>query len=164
MGIFQDILEKTRLTLVPFWSNPQLTVIIPAVAGTLTLPSVTIAGLPAGAIITHAKVSLVYRILDNLNAGANKLDGATVAATSQVIQIQKGAGGWVDCITFIDDQLSISGQTMEGGFPLMSASDLAATITGNDTYNFRWLLAKADAASLYLRDVHMVIQLGYRIP
>ncbi len=149
--------------LFAFWSDPQLGVTIPAVAGTLTLPGVVVAGLPAGAVVTRAKAILLYRVIDNLNVALNKLDGATVALTSQVVQINKGGGAWSDAITFLDDQLSIAGSTREGGSPLACAIDLAATVTGNDTYNFRWLLAKADLASLYLQGVHMLIQLSYSL-
>ncbi len=146
-----------------FWSNPQLGLTVTTPAGTLTLPSVVIAGIPAGATIVHAKAFLVSRIVENLNVALNKLDGATVAATSQVIQIQKGAGARVDAITFLDDQFSIAGSTREGGPVVGCATDLAATITGNDTYSFQWLLAKADLASLYFQVVHMIIELDYTV-
>jgi len=154
---------KQLIQPVPFWSDPQLGVTVPAAAGTLTLPAVVVAGLPTGAVVTHAKVIMTARVIDNLNVALNKLNGATVAATSQVIQVQKGAGAWVDAICFIDDQLSIAGSTREGGPVLVCSNTLATTITGNDTYSFRWLLARADLDSLYLQGVHMLIQLDYSI-
>jgi hypothetical protein len=157
------IAAKMLYLLSTFWSDPQLGVTVPAAAGTLTLPAVVVAGLPTGAVVTHAKVLLTARVIENLNVALNKLNGATVAATSQVIQVQKGAGAWVDAICFIDDQLSIAGSTREGGPVLACSNTLATTITGNDTYSFRWLLARADLDSLYLQGVHMLIQLDYSI-
>lgn len=172
VGVQTDTTDiKTNTDLIPdlisgpitYWSDTQLGLTIPAVAGTLAMPSVVVSGLPVGATVISAKAILIYRILDNLNAGANKLDGATVAATSQVVQIKKGGGAWVDAITFLDDQFSIAGSTREGGAPVACAIDLSTTITGNDTYSFQWLLAKADLASLYMQGVHMLIQVAYTI-
>jgi hypothetical protein len=164
-----DLLYYSSLAVIPmppFYSNPQLGLTIPIVssAGTLGLPSVVVAGIPTGATVVRAKPILIYRIIDNLAATLNKLSGATVANTSQVIQIKKGAGSWVDCLTFLDDQLSMPALSREGGSPLVCGLDMSATVTGNDTYTFQWLLAGADAASLYLQGVHMILQIAYSLP
>ena len=148
---------------VAFWSDPQLALTVTTPAGTLTMPSVVVAGLPAGAIVTHAKAIVMSRVIMNDSVATNYLDGATVAVTSQVIQIKKGGGAWVDAITFLNTQLSIAGTTREGGPVLACSIDLSGTITGNDTYSFQWLLAKALAADLYLQGVHVLIQLDYTV-
>jgi hypothetical protein len=151
-------------TMPPFWSDSQLGVTIPAAAGTLVLPDVVVSGVPVGATIVKAKPIGIYRIVDNLNVALNKLNGATVAATSQVIQIAKGAGPWVDAINFIDDQFSIPGSSREGSRPIACSLDLSAVVTGNDTYHFRWLLARADLDSLYFQGFNMLIQLAFSLP
>ena len=152
-----------EFTPVPDWSESQLTVTIPAAAGTLTLPSVVMAALPVGATITRARAILTSRIIYNTNAAANKLNGATVAATSQVIQIKKDAGAWVDAINFIDDQFSQAGLVSEGGVFIPGSMNLAATVTGNGTYTFQWLLARADLDAIVMQGVKMAIQVSYTL-
>jgi hypothetical protein len=121
---------------IPDWSESQLTATIAAAAGTLTLPSVVMAALPAGAIVTRARAILTSRIVSNTNAAANKLNGATVAATSQVIQ---------------------------GGVFIPGAVNLSATVTGNGTYAFQWLLSRADVDAIVLQGVKMAIQVSYTL-
>ncbi len=157
------IATKMEFTPIPDWSVSQLTATIAQAAGTLALPSVVVATIPAGATIVKARAILTSRTIYNTNAGVNKLDGATVAATSQVIQINKGGGAWADCINFIDDQFQQPGLVYEGGVFVPGTIDLSAIITGNDTYNFRWLLAKADQDSIVMQGVKMAIQYTYYI-
>ena len=164
-AIANTILMKSRelCTPTPFWSTVQLGLTIPAfgAAGTLTLPSVTIASLPAGATVVYARPFMISRVIKNLGAATNKLYGATVAATSQVIQIKKDSGAWVDAITFIDDQFSQDGYAIEGGALILDATNMATVISGNGVYTFQWLLAAADIASIYFQGVKMAIQLSY---
>ena len=155
--------SKTRqLFSMDFWSAPQEEVAIPAVAATLTLPSVVVADLPAGATIVMAIAIVKFRAIENTPAGANKLSGATVAATSQVIQVQdSAAGGWVDAINFVDDQFGIAGSTREGGDVLLGSIDIAVRVDANDTYSFRYLLALADVASLNWNDLQCGLRIWY---
>lgn len=149
-----------------FWSAPQEQLSIPAVAATRALPDVVIAGLPAGATITRAIVMLKARMLDNTNGAANKLNGATVAATSQVIQIQdSAAGGWNDAINFVDDQFGLAGSTRESGDVLIGSIDVAGAgqVDADDTYSLRWLLAKADLADINLNDYACGIRIWFSI-
>lgn len=149
-----------QLFSMDFWSAPQEEIIIPAVAGTLTLPTVTVADLPAGATITRAIAMVKFRIIENTNAGANKLDGATVAATSQVIQVRDDTPGtWRDAITFVDDQFGIAASTREGGDVLIGNTDIAVEVDANDGYNFQYLLAKADLLGINWND----LQVGLRV-
>jgi hypothetical protein len=157
-----DKTPKFSFTMVADWSPSQLTVTIPAAAGTLTLPSVVLAGLPAGATIVKAKAYLTSRLISNTNVAGNSLNGATVAATSQVVQIQKGAGAWNDAIVFIDTEFSQAGLVGEGGI-FKPSVDLSAVITGNDTYNFQWLLARAQLDAIVLQGVKIAIQVSYTL-
>jgi len=155
-----------QLFSMDFWSNPQEEVSVPAVAGTLTLPSVTVADLPAGATIVRAIAIFKARITENTNAAANKLNGATVAGTSQVIQIQDSAlSGWVDAINFVDDQFGIAATTREGSDVLMGSIDIAGAgkVDANDTYSVRWLLALADLASLNFNDCACGVRIWYSV-
>ena len=156
--------EGRQLFSMDFWSNPQEEVSIPSVAGTLTLPSVTVAGLPAGATIVRAIAMVKFRIIENTNAAANKLDGATVAATSQVIQVDdSGVTGFVDAINFVDDQFSIEGETREGGDVLIGSINISARVVGNDTYSLRYLLAKADLDTINWNDVQVGLRILYSV-
>jgi len=155
-----------QLLSMDFWSNPQEEVSVPAIAATLALPSVTVADLPAGATIVRAIAIFKARMIENTNAAANKLNGATVAATSQVIQIQDSAlSGWVDAINFVDDQFGIAATTREGGDVLMGSIDIAGAgkVDANDTYSVRWLLALADLASLNFNDCACGLRIWYSV-
>ena len=156
--------QLRELYVMDFWSNPQEEVSIPAVAGTLTLPSVTVGDLPAGATVVRAIAMLKFRAVENTNAAANKLNGATVAATSQVLQVRSDAPGtWRDAINFVDDQFGIAATTREGGDALVGSIDIAVEVTANDIYEFRWLLALADVASLNLNDCACGLRVWYSV-
>jgi len=156
--------QGRMLCTMDFWSTPQEELGIPGAAATQTLPSVTVADLPAGATIVHAIAIVKFRMIDNINVGANKLDGATVAATSQVIQVRDDTPGtWRDAINFVDDQFSLAASTREGGDVLIGSIDIAVEVDGNDTYNFQYLLAKADLASINWNDVQTGLRILYSI-
>lgn len=162
-----DVLKASKgrqLFSMDFWSNPQEEVVIPAVAGTLPLPNVVVANLPGGATIVQAIAMVKFRMIENINAGANKLDGATVAATSQVIQVQdSGAGGWVDAINFVDDQFGLAAAAREGGDMLIGSTNIANRVDANDTYSVRYLLAKADLLSINWNDVVCGLKIWYSV-
>lgn len=159
-------LDRT-LFCMDFWSAPQEEVSVPAVADTLPLPSVTVADLPNGATIVRAIVIFKARVIENTNAAANNLDGATVANTSQVIQIKDSAAGdWNDAINFVDNQFGIAaGPLREVGDVLIGSIDIsgAGKVDANDTYALRWLLAKADLASLNFNDCACGLRIWYSV-
>jgi len=139
------------------WSIPQITVTVPAVAADLALPDVVIANLPAGATPVKAIGLFKYRVVANTNAAANKLSGA------QYIQIRLAAGVYTNCIQFVDDQFSIAASTREGGDVSIGDINVAATVTGNGTYNFQWDEAVADLASIVFYDVQTGIRIWYSV-
>lgn len=60
---------------------------------TLALESIMVLGIPSGAVVKHASLSLITRKIDNMNqVEVNGLDGATVSGISQVIQIRPVGG------------------------------------------------------------------------
>lgn len=153
-----------QLFSMDFWSAPQEEVAIPAVAATLTLPTVTIADLPAGATVVRAIAMLKFRMIENINGAANKLNGATVAATSQVIQVRDDTPGtWRDAIKFVDDQFGIAASTREGGDVLIGDTDIAVEVDANDGYNFQYLLASADLLGINLNDCQVGLKIWYSV-
>lgn len=151
-----------------FWSAPLEEVQLgDAVAGaTVALPTVTVADLPAGATIVRAIAMFKFRMVENTNAAANKLNGATVAGTSQVIQVRDDTPGtWYDAINFVDDQFGLAAETREGGDVCIGSIDIAGSgkVDANDGYNFRWLLGRADLDYLNFNDVQVGLRIWYSI-
>lgn len=156
--------QLRELYQMDFWSNPQEEVSIPAVAATLALPSVTVADLPAGATVVRAFAMLKFRAIENTNAAANTLSGATVAATSQVIQVQNAAAGtWRDAINFVNLQFGVAASTREGGDALVGSIDIANEVTANGTYSFRYLLALAALAALNWNDCQTGLKIWFSV-
>lgn len=145
-----------------FWSDPvEEAQIGDAVAGaTVALPSVVVAGIPAGATVHKVQPMFISWSLENTNVAANKLNGATVPTTSQVIQVRKRVGGtWTDAFIFADDQYGMAGSAIRHGPAFIGSINVAAEVNGNGTYEFRWLLSRADLDFLNLND----IQVGLRV-
>lgn len=133
-------------------------------AATVTLPTVTVADLPTGATIVKAIVMFKFRVIENTHTEtANKLDGPSSALTSQVIQIDKSGGTWIDAINFVDDQFGIAKATREGGDVIIGNIDVASEVDENETYELRWLLALADEDLLNFNDVQMGIRIWYSL-
>lgn len=159
MGLLVKGVSYSDLTK---WSNPQEEAQVDSAGVTIALPSVVIADLPIGAVILEAVAFFKFRMVENTNANTNKLNGGTVANTSQVIQVDDSiATGYVDAINFVDDQFGIAGATREGGDVCIGNIDISARVDGNDTYSFRWLLAQADEDFLNFNDVQVGIRIRY---
>lgn len=149
-------------SMADFWSEPIEEVQINAASVTLTLPSVVIARIPAGATVIRAIAMFKFRMVENTNAAANKLNGATVPESGQVIQIRDDTpGAWIDVVNFVDDQFSLQGQTREGGDVCIGSKDISDVVDGNGDYEFRWLLGKADLDFLNFNDVQMGIRVWF---
>ncbi|GAJ06167.1 unnamed protein product, partial [marine sediment metagenome] len=89
-----DKISGKMLFCMDFWSEPVEEVALTTTAGDKTLPKVTVADLPTGATIVRAIAMVKLRMADNTNAdNVNGLDGATVAGTSQVIQVADDTPG-----------------------------------------------------------------------
>jgi hypothetical protein len=149
---------------IDYWSLPQLSVVIPAVAANQALPDVVVDTLPNDLIlgnppkVVKAQAMIMFRSLTNAGA-ANKLSGG------QHIQIQKGgAGGYSNAISFVDDQLTIAAGAVDApGDVIIGDHNVVAKVTGNDTYNFQWTNAVADVAGLTLNDVQVGLRIWYSI-
>ncbi len=139
-----------------FWSIPQKSVVVPAGAATQTLPDVVVEDIPAGVTVVKATAMFKFRMLDNADA-ANKL------TNNQFIQIQKAAGAFVNAISLVADQFGIAEATREGGDIVVGDLNVAATVTGDDTYGFQWLDAVADVADLKFCDVQVGLKIWYSV-
>jgi len=155
-----------QLFTMDFWSEGLEEVQIgDGVAGaTVALPDLTVAGLPAGATIVRAIVMFKFRMIENTNAAGNRLNGATVALTSQVIQIRSDAPtAYVDAINFVDDYFTLAATTREGGDVQVGQVNVAATVDENDTYELRWLLARADLDFINFNDCQVGLRIWYSV-
>jgi len=160
-----DGLKSSRdrqLFSMDFWSDLVEEIVVtgaqatPAIAG----GNVVVADLPAGATIVRAIVMMKFRMVENTNVGANKLD----AAAPLPMQVDDVANtGWLSCIDFVDDAFSLAASTREGGDVIIGDINVAARIDGNDTYDFQWLNAKADLANIQFNDVQMGIRIWYSV-
>jgi hypothetical protein len=146
------------LCSLDFWSAPQEEVAVINVAGDKSLPDVTVAGLPAGATIVRAIAMFKFRMVENTNVAANKLNGA------QEVQVRDDSpSAWIDAINFVDDQFSIAATTREGGDVIIGAIDVSGTVDGDDTYNFQWDEAVADADGINFNDIQVGIRIWFSI-
>jgi len=160
--------EIRRQPPLDFWSEPipenPITVSLGVAALTIALPNVTVDDLPDGAVVIRAIAIFMARMIGNTNAGANKLNGGTVAATSQVIQVDDSiATGYVDAINFVDDQFGLAATTREGGPVCIGSMNVSAIVDGNDVYSFRWLLSRADLNNLNFHDAQIGLRIWYLI-
>lgn len=151
-----------------FWSDPVEEVQLDGdVAATIALGTVTVHDLPAGATIVIAKAIFMFEMKENVHATiANKLDGATVADTSQVIQVADDTPGtYYDAINFVDDQFGMAAETREGGGVLIGSINIAGAgkVDANDGYLFRWLLALADEDYLKFNTCHVGLRIWYSV-
>ncbi len=154
-----------QLSSTDFWSNPIEEVQISAAGVTVSLPAVTVEGLPGGAVILRAVAIFKFRMVENTNAAANKLNGETVAGTSQVIQVRDDTPGvWGDAVNFVDDQIGLAAEVREGGDVCIGSIDISDIVGGNDIYEFRWLLGKADLDFISFNDVQVGIRVWYSVP
>jgi hypothetical protein len=146
------------LCSLDFWSVPQEEVAVTNVAGDKSLPDVTVADLPSGAIIVRAIAMFKFRMVEETSSGANALNGA------QEIQVRDDSpSAWIDAINFVDDQFTLGADDREAGDVVMGAIDISGTVDGNDTYNFQWDEAVADADGINFNDIQVGIRIWFSI-
>ena len=155
-----------RQSSLDFWSEGLEEVELGdgAAGATVALPDITVADLPTDATVVVAKVMFKFGAKENTFAGVNKLNGATVALTSQVIQIRSDAPtAYADAINFPDDFFTLANTAREGADVIIGSVNVAAIVDGNDTYNLRWLLGRADQDNLRFNDVQVGLRLWYSV-
>jgi len=148
------------------WSEGKVQVQIDAAGATTILPTITIANLPATATIVEAHLMFKFRMIENKHAGVNNLNGATVALTSQVFQIQDdGGGAWADGINLVDNFFTLASEAREGGDVIVGTPNVgvANVVDGNDTYNVRLFLGKADQDFINFDDCQVGLDILYSV-
>ena len=154
-----------QLSSMDFWSGTLEESQVNSAGDTVALPGVTVDGIPTGATLLRAVAMFKFRMVENTNAAANRLNGGTVAGTSQVIQVRDDTpGAWIDAISFVDDQFGLAAQTREGGDVCIGGIDISSAVFGNDGYEFRWLLGRADLNFINFNDVQVGIRVWYSVP
>lgn len=145
--------------VLDYWSVPDDSISVTNVAADIALPSVVVAGLPAGATIVRVIAMFKFRAVANINVGnPNALNGA------QEIQVNDSAAtGWVDAINLVTDQFTLDADTREGGDVFIGAIDISARVDGNDTYSFQWDEAVADVDGINFNDLQTGLRVWYRI-
>ncbi|GAI32856.1 unnamed protein product, partial [marine sediment metagenome] len=114
---------------------------------------------PDTATIVEAYLMFKFRMIENKYEDVNKLNEGTVALTSQVFQIQDGVGGdWADGINLVDDFFTLASLAREGGDVIIGTLNVgvADVVDGNDTYNVRLFLGKADFDFINFDDCQVV--------
>jgi hypothetical protein len=121
----------------------------------IALPSVTLPNI-AG-VIVHVYAGVKFRMVENMNVAANKLNGA------QEIQVRVDTpGAWADCINFVDHQFGVAASTREGGDCIVGYTDLVGTVTAfNDIYEFQWDEPLSEVDSLLFNDVQTFLIVSY---
>lgn len=133
---------------------------------TLALSPITVVGFPDGTTITHAFLSIVFRMVDNLNAFfENNLDQNSVPGVSQVIQICPSGGGFTDAMYFVDQLYEVPIGAGRDGYKYTSNLDIAGAgkVEGNNTYALRWLLSKAKVDFLEFRDSYFELEMEFEV-
>ena len=152
-------------SIADFWSEPIEEVQINGAGITVALPGIPLDGIPSGASILRAIAMFKFRMVENTNAAANKLNGGTVPGASQVMQVRDGTpGSWIDAINFADNLFGLEGQTREGGDVCIGSVDISGIVDENESYEFRWLLGRADLDFINFNDVQMGIRVWYTAP
>lgn len=141
-----------------FWSVPIVSISVTNGATDISLPDVTVADLPAGATIIRAIAMFKFRIVRETSAGANALSGA------QEIQVRDDSpSAWIDAINFADNQFTLAASAEEGGDVFVGAIDISGTVDGNDTYNFQWDEAIADATGITFSEIQTGIKIWFTV-
>ena len=143
-----------RVHTVTYFSPSQISVTVTNGAGDKALPTVTIPNITGTIVSVYA--GFKFRMIENTNAAANKLNGA------QEIQINKAGGAWTDAINFVDDQFGVALSTREGGDCVIGYTDVSGTINVfNTTAQFQWDEAVADQSNLVFNDVQTFLIVSY---
>lgn len=152
-------LERSKLAILDLWSGHAPQVVVSTVAGDKALPSITIAGIPAGAVIQRAVMMLKFRYLENTNAAVNSLSG------SQVIQAQKHVGGaWLTGIALAGGELAIGASALGSGDIMMGGNDIKDQVPANGgVMDFKWTSALAAQNNLNINDVQVGIRIFFNI-
>jgi hypothetical protein len=149
------LIKAPVMASIDLWSAYEPQVVLSSSAGDIDIPSIIIAGLPAGANIVRAVMMFKYRTIENTSDGDNNVSGG------QNIQAQKAIGGsWVTGIALNGDECFVPATTRETGDVMRGTDDISSQVPGNgEEIDFQWASAEAADDELDFNDV----QVGLRI-
>ncbi len=153
-----SVLVKS-LTWLDLWSSYSTQVQLSSAVGDKSLPSITIADLPAGAAIFRAVMMLKFRTIENTNAAINSVSGA------QNVQAEKAVDGtWTTGIALGGGECSAPASTRESGDVIMGNSDTKSQIPANgESIDFKWANAKSAQDNLNFNDVQVGLRIWFAI-
>lgn len=149
-------LEGIR-TVVEFWSLFDEAITITGTVQDISLPSVTVAGLPTGVQVDRAYAMLRFRMTSNTDCCDNELNSPGTTPTTPV-------DGSVDAITLTDGMLFTPATDHAPGTTWKGDTNISSEVDGNGTYTFTFKDAEALAANLIMRDVQVGLQIEYSVP
>lgn len=148
-------LEGIR-TVVEFWSQFENLVTVTTTSTDVTLPSITVAGLPAGAVVDRAFARLRFRAAAETSTSDNNLvsgGGTALVDTAEA-----------DAIIIENGMLFIpASSTSEPGVTWEGAADISSVVDGNGTYSFTFEQAKSAGNNLLMRDIQVGLVLEYHV-
>jgi hypothetical protein len=155
----KNITGEAILTM-DYWSAQEDNIALTNLGPTLALPSVTVAGIPAGATIIRAIAIFEYRAIENTSgAGTNRIQ------STSYIQVRISTPGpWTNAIMFTTGLFTLAASTREGGSVSIGDLDLSSIVVGNAVYEFQWFDAYSLRANLEFNDMQVGLRILYRIP
>jgi hypothetical protein len=142
---------------IDLWSPYLPSMSLETVPDTMVLPSITIAGLPAGVTIARAIMMLKFRKLGDSSGSDNMVNGA------QNIQAS-GDGGttWVTGIALGGDEFFCVGSAVETGDVMMGTDDIKSQVPANgEVMQFQWTDALVMELSLDFYDIQVGLRIWY---
>lgn len=154
LATLETLIDRHVVTRTWF-SDPQEEVSITNGAGDKSLPYVVLPNITG--TIAHVYAGFKFRMVENTNAAANKLNGA------QTIQVKESiAGAYTDAVTFVDDLFTLAASTREGGDCIVGNIDVSGEVTVfNKIYLFQWHDGIADQSNLNFNDVQTFLIVSY---
>ena len=144
-------------SIIDLWSPYLASMSLETVPDTMVLPSITIAGLPAGVTIARAIMMLKFRKLGDSSGSDNRVNGA------QNIQAS-GDGGttWVTGIALGGDEFFCVASAVETGDVMMGTDDIKSQVPANGAVmQFQWTDALAAELSLDFYDIQVGLRIWY---
>ncbi len=138
-----------------FWSEVDDLITLNTTAADETLPSVTVAEIPAGATILRVIAIISIGAFEDSSGSENKF----VLAGTEHIQVDKSGGTYIDAIKLLNNMWLTGANAIRGGLVMIGDIDVASEVDANDTYEFRIENADVTGNNLLLRDV----QVGLRV-
>lgn len=161
---YLDALNRDRPDMI-FPSTSTAIIVLPAAAGDVAFPSVTVDKLPSGITVAKADYVSVIGALSDTSGSENQVNAA-----GKTIRGKLSTAGWAAAIvalTFTQNGLQCDASSYRGGVPLFGATDISSLVTGNATYNFQSDQSThaegvtVTGASLELLDVTSIIRVWF---